>query len=305
MKNTYSSKEFFLKKYFSKPKIFLFRLLTKNSLPIFVRGSDGISADPLIFGNYETRIRDLINFYAKNGYGDYLIDVGANIGLSACQSGNLFKEVHCYEPNQDCFNILKVNTKIMLSKPRLILNNFGLGKKKSVANLYVPKDNWGGGFIYDENNSYSEAEIANKDGTKYFDPNNYNIMPIKVESGVERLADVFQGFQMSGLRKGVIKIDAEGYEQVIIQAIAASIPSNISALLIFECFLKQFDPAHLLKLFNGRAKAYRLVRMPEKYISKIKRVVQIVCQMGYHYSIKEFDSKSNSSDLIFIIDPIN
>jgi FkbM family methyltransferase len=305
MLKDFSSKEFLFKKYLLRPKSYIFNLLTKNALPIFLKGGDVISTDPLIFGCYETRVRDLINFYALSGYGDYLIDIGANIGLSSCQSGNFFQEVHCYEPNPDCFNILKVNTRIALIKPKVVLNNFGLGDKRSSTNLYVPRGNWGGGFIHDENNAYSDSEIGSKDGYIGFDPKNYDVIPIIVESGTEKLTDAFESLEQKNLRNGFIKIDAEGYEPIIIGAIAGSIPKSSSAVILFECHAKQFDPTHLLALFKGRATAHRLVRSPEKHVPKILRFLKIIYQLGYKYQVKEFSRNSNSSDIVFIIEKVN
>jgi FkbM family methyltransferase len=304
MLKNYSSKEHLFKKYFSALKVGLFKRLTKSALPIFLRGGDVISTDPLIFGYYENRVRDLINFYALNGYGDYLIDIGANIGLSCCQSGNLFKEIHCFEPNPECFSILKVNTRIMLTKPKVVLNNFALGESSSSSNLYVPRGNWGGGFIYDENNSYSSNEIGSKDGYDGFNLENYDVMPITVESGVEKLSDTFRGLAQKKLLSGFIKIDAEGYEPTILKAIAASIPQSFSVIILFEYHAKGFDPSSLIDLFGGRAKPYRLVRSPEKYIPRLKRFAQIMFYFGYKYQLKEFNPQGNSSDLIFVINSV-
>ena len=301
----YSSNEFLFKKILLKLKLYLFQILTRNALPIFLKGGDGNSADPLVFGYYESRVRDFINFYALNGYGDFLIDIGANIGLSSCQSGNLFQEVHCYEPNPDCFNILKVNTRITLTKPKVVLNNFGLGEKRSSDNLYVPKYNWGGGFIYDANNFYSQEEICKKDGYERFNLKNYDVISVTVESGAEKLSNLFGSLEQKALRHGFIKIDAEGYEPLIIKEIAASIPKNMSVIILFECHSRQFDPTILLDLFNGRAAAYKLVRSPEKFVPKLSRIFSIICQLGYRYRIKKFSQKSNSSDLVFIIDMLS
>lgn len=305
MLKKFTSKESILKKYYLKTKKYLFKILTPRALPIFLKGGDIISSDPLIFGYHELRVAELINFYALNGYGDYLIDIGANIGLTSCQSGNLFQEVHCYEPNPDCFSILHVNTKITLTKPRVTLNNFGLGEKKMVTYLHVPKGNWGGGFIHDQNNSYSDQEIGSKDGYRDFNPKNYDVISIEIESGPDKLTEVFKTLNGKNLKNGFIKIDVEGYEPLIIEAIASSIPKDMGAVILFECLAKQFDPNDLLMLFKGRAQAYKLIRSPEKHESKVKRLIQIIGNFGYTYKLVDFNQRSNSVDVVFVVSRLN
>ena len=91
-----------------------FIALTNKAMPVFLRARDAISIAPQVTGYHEERIFNLVNKYADLGYSDFFIDIGANIGLSSCQSGHRFQEVHCYEPNPDCFSILSINTKLCL-----------------------------------------------------------------------------------------------------------------------------------------------------------------------------------------------
>ena len=112
--SNFSSRESLFQRHVVRKKIGIFQRLTKGALPLFTRGGDEICVSPQIFGYYELRVKDLMDFYAAQGHSDFLIDIGANIGLSTCQSGDRFKEVHCYEPNPNCFKILEVNTQIAL-----------------------------------------------------------------------------------------------------------------------------------------------------------------------------------------------
>ena len=301
MKKAYVAKESLIERYTLRIKGAIYHWLTKDALPIFVRGQDNISFSPLVFGYHEIRVKELINQSAKNGFDDFLIDVGANIGLSTCQSGDLFKEVHCYEPNPDCFNILEVNARISLSQCKLHLNPFGLGIEKAIKKLYVPKGNWGGGFIYDEHNSYKDEQLGSKDGYTGFDPKNYNQTTIKIEPAKETLRTLFENLESKGLRKGFIKIDVEGYEPIIVKSIAESIPDSFSAIILFEYFTKKFNPDELLSHFNGRANAYKLTRTPEKKVPKFKRIWTIASQLGYHYQLDKFDVDSTSTDIVFIV----
>lgn len=84
-----------------------FRLLTRKKLNVFLKGGDIISEGPLIDGIYETPLTNFIDKCANNGMSEFLIDIGANIGLTSCQNGNSFKKVYCFEPDPLCVNILK------------------------------------------------------------------------------------------------------------------------------------------------------------------------------------------------------
>ena len=301
MRINFSAKETLIQKYISKIKENIYNWLTKDAMPIFLRGQDNISFTPNVFGYHEVRVKELIGYCVSEGYQDFLLDIGANIGLITCQSGDLFKEVHCYEPNPDCFNILKVNTRISLSKCQLHLNEFGLGSEKSIKDLYVPKGNWGGGFIHDEHNSYHDEQLGSKDGYVGFDSTNYNLTPIVIESAKQVLSDLFKNLRSKNMNKGFIKIDVEGYEPLIIKSIAESLPDNFDVIILFEYFSKPFNPDKLLGYFNKRATGYNLARIPEKRFPKIKRIWKIFSQFGYEYRLQKFDMNSNSTDIVFIV----
>jgi FkbM family methyltransferase len=302
MSKDFELKDSLFRKYIIQYKANLFRLLTSKSLPLFFRAGDGISTDPQVFGYWEVHIKSLIDHYAQKGFGDFFIDIGANIGLTSCQSGNAFREVHCFEPNPDCFSILKINTKLSLSKPIVFLNNYGLGAETNQSNLYVPRGNWGGGFIHDENNSYSDSEIGKKEGCEDFSAVSYDVMPIQIESADEILANLFQSLWTKSLTSGFIKIDVEGYEPLIVKSIAQTIPKDFRAVILFECWAKDFDAKPLIDMFKGRATAYKLVRSPEKYVNRFIRLLKIIKNFGYVYELKKFNKRSNAADIVFIID---
>lgn len=126
----------------------IFSRLTSNASPVFTKGGDIISANAHLFGIHEPVITQLIEHFNEHGYHDFLFDIGANIGLSSCQSGDAFTEVHMFEPNPLCQKILEVNTAISLSKARLKIYKYALGSEEKKAQLVVPRHNWGGGGIH-------------------------------------------------------------------------------------------------------------------------------------------------------------
>ncbi len=239
-------------------KLWLFNRLTAGSLGLFLRGGDIISAPPQIFGVYEPKIVELIGYLADQGYGDFLIDVGANLGLIACQSGPRFQEVHMFEPNPLLCNVLKTNAALALEPSRTFIYDHALGDSSGTATLRVPKHNWGGAFVNDGANAYRESLLAEKDGFSEFDDSNYIDLQISIRPTAEALPELFRSLHARGLTQGVIKIDVEGYEATIIKGIAAALPKNFKVCIIFECLEKDWPIGDIVDAFGGRAKVASL-----------------------------------------------
>ena len=162
-----------------KLRFSFYKKLTRRALPLFTKGGDIISIPPLANGIYEPEITELINHFAANNLADFFIDIGANIGLSSCQCGDKFGEVHMFEPNPDCVHILKVNSRIALRNKPYVINEFGLGSKKESLKLYVPYDNWGGAFIRSVDNEYNQNLLSQKDGYGDFNEENYQVLDVQ------------------------------------------------------------------------------------------------------------------------------
>jgi FkbM family methyltransferase len=224
----------------NKVKRRLFLQLTKKTTNLFLRGKDIISIDPLITGVHEPEVTALINKLSEAGHSDFLIDIGANIGLTSCQSGSNFKEVHMYEPNPLCCHILAVNVELALSKANSTIYPFGLGEKEKRVELTVPKHNWGGAFVNDESNSYSQKMLASKDGFQSIDRNNYFSIDVKINNATVELKTLFEKLSKKNLKRGVIKIDVEGYEPEVLRGIARALPESCSVYIVFESWDKDF-----------------------------------------------------------------
>ena len=241
----------------NKLKLSAYKKLTKQALPLFFRGGDIISFAPLANGVYEPEIKALIDHLASSGYADFLIDIGANIGLSSCQSGAGFQEVHMFEPNPNCLSILKVNAKIALRHRNYVIHEYGLGSQQEVLQLYVPYDNWGGAFVKSSSNEYDEALLSSKDGHGKFDLKNYDVLDVAIEPAAERLAQLFASLAAKKLTQGVIKIDVEGFEKLVIDAILATCPTSFHAFVIFENW-KEGGSLQQLETTNPRVRLYKL-----------------------------------------------
>lgn len=238
----------------------VFKKLTANSCQLFMRGGDYISILPQISGVWEPALTKLIGFFVELGNDDFLIDVGANIGMTSCQNGGAFKEVHMFEPNPLCFAILGVNTQISLDPALVNVYPFGLGDVEKRVSLTVPKHNWGGGFVNDPTNSYGADVLVQKDGFSDFDPSKYYSIEILIKSAEEEFARLFSELRGRGRLRGVVKIDVEGYERTVLAGLAKALPEDFKVFVVFESWDSNFDMAGVLDEFGGRAVAYKLSR---------------------------------------------
>ena len=239
---------------FLKKRFFLkvFQKLTRKSHNIFLRGGDIISQSPQIEGMHEPALTKFIDNNAKNGLSDFLIDVGANIGLTSCQNGNKFKKVYCFEPNPLCVNILKTNLAISLNKSVSKIFDFALGDEDGEFDLYVPKHNWGGAFVK-VGNDYSEDVLGKKDGFETINIENYIVNTVKVKNSEVTFNNLFASIINENLYKGVIKVDVEGFERKVLLAIAKTLPSTLNVAIVFENWDPTFDLIEIKSAFKTRS----------------------------------------------------
>jgi len=215
-------------------KYSLFKKLTSQAMPVFVRGGDLISIQPMAWGKYEPEVVELIKHWTDSGFNDFFLDIGANIGLISCQVGCWFKQVHLFEPNPDCLSLLGINVRSMLRHQPFEIHPYALGAQKEQLTLMVPFSNWGGAFIASSDNEYSPEVLAHKDGFSSFDPAQYHAHTVQVESASLVLSNLFAALKAQGFKKGVIKIDVEGFESLVLKAIASTMPDDVELMVIFE-----------------------------------------------------------------------
>src|ERR1700744_489895 len=92
-----------------KAAIWLMRKLTQNASGIFLRSGDEISFIPATGRTHEPETTNLILKCAREGYPDFLLDIGANVGLISLQCAPFFTVVHGFEPNPELAKILEIN----------------------------------------------------------------------------------------------------------------------------------------------------------------------------------------------------
>ena len=276
--------------------------LLKDSLPIFLRGGDSITLDPLVNGYWEQVLTAFIKTAARAGFSGFFLDVGANIGLTSCQCGDSFREVFMFEPNPELFPILELNTKLMLQSCRRRAFNVGLGPVSTKATLNVPTNNWGGAFIRDSNNAYRDSLFATRHLVDQFDLKIYRQIDICIEATGDLCPGLFSELSRAGLSRGVIKLDTEGYERAILESLAPHIPPDFSVVIVFENWDPDLDIEALAARFDRRVSAFRLVRRPRQRGALWRDLPFMLPIGGMHFGLEAIDNGHCDGDVVFIVD---
>ena len=295
----YRSKESLKEKYSNLLRVAFYRYITKHALPLFLKADDVISSSPSSLGVYEKRIIDLIRYLVTNYSKIVLIDIGANVGLISCQTGQLFNKVYCFEPNPICFKILEANTKICLDSSATYLYNFGLGPTDGNVTLKFPKHNWGGAFIDNPGNSYTASELLSKDGADNYE--NYLSASVEIKNADEVLSQILNSITADENGIAIIKMDVEGYEISILKSFARSCPKGIKIFVIFEYHSRSIFNESLNTVFSNNTRLYQLVRTPEKRESNLVRFTKIASKLGYIYKLKPAEPTCTSTDFVLEI----
>lgn len=222
----------------SLPRYILVKALARlpaRNLPIYHRIDDPLIAGYIASGVHEPDLVQLFSACAANGYNGFLLDIGANIGLSTLQPSESFAELHCIEPNPIVFEVLRANLGLA-GRTNAHFYNFGLGRSEGSATLRIPKNNWGGAFVAEET-AYDEKTLALKDRFQSYDASNY-----RDEAIVIRKASTFfqEFFAAHSAVRGVVKIDVEGLEETLLEEIAPFCASG-NVAIFFENWSPTFD----------------------------------------------------------------
>ena len=278
--------------------------MTKKSQNLFIRGGDVLSIYSQTRGNYEASLIKIINQISDDyHHRDFFFDIGANIGLVSCQCGHKFKEIHLFEPNLDCFKILDVNLNLTQKKFKKYLYNFGLGKVNKKVKLYVPLKNWGGAFVFDENNAYDKKILANKDGYKIFQKKNYTQKNIQIKSTKEVFKSIMKKLVKKNLYKGVIKIVVVGYEVIILKELAKCLHDKIELFVIFENHKHDLNLKNIAKSFKRDVKVFKIYKNTPwiEHWPSILKGIEILFQGKINTKIIDLENKDATGNIIMHI----
>jgi len=159
------------------------------------------------------------------------------------------------------------------------IHEIGLGYETKIEELHIPKLNFGGAYIANKN-AYSNSDVMmNKQEEE---KTIQNIQIVEANYWIKNL------FSTNGnWKNGVIKIDVEGFESHIFQALLNNVPKDVSVVVIMENFLEKFDfesfkpPNHKIEWFGFykqkqylKSSLFKLLGMSSYYkqiVSKIDK----------------------------------
>jgi FkbM family methyltransferase len=284
-------------------KVVLYKRITRRALPIFVRGGDVISANPMVNGSHEQHVAATLEDFANDGYSDFLLDIGANIGLTSSAVGNVFDKIILFEPNPLCIGVLEANLAISLVNTPFEIRRYGLGSSNEKPTLKIPRSNWGGAHIVSEDNAYSGEILLAKDGFSIDDDRNYITQKIEIRNAVDVLKDIFEQFRIEGNLTGSIKIDVEGFELVVLQAIAVGLPHEMGLSIIFEYWADKFPAEEILSAFQGRAQLFAVIKTPRVAGSQLRKLISLLFAGKQAYSRVPWKPGLQATDFVLKVRP--
>jgi FkbM family methyltransferase len=144
---------------------------------------------------------DMVRLFSKVlRTGDYVLDVGANIGCTSLLFSQSARQVYSFEPSPTTFRLLQENLS-EAGAGNVVAANVGLGKGEGAFELTFAPDNRSGGFV----SNLTSASAG------------HTIEQIHIVAGDAYLRD-------AGIEQvDFIKIDVEGFERNVIEGLAGTI----------------------------------------------------------------------------------
>ena len=271
----------------------LFKKLAYQRANYYLKPNDIISLRPTLFGYHEPHLEGLFELVSKT-HNDFLLDIGANIGLSSVICGSNFAEIHCVEPNKTLSKILDVNLEISGLSDKSKIHNVGLGTETTVEELWIPRNNFGGAFI-PRGNAYD----GNDDTVQRSGREDYTVQDIHLVESNTWFSDLFASH--GHWANGLVKIDVEGFEMPIFQSLLKTLPEHVSLVVIMENFLNSFDfdqfktPHHAIDWFGFYKRKNMLKSIPFKILGMSSYYVQ---------KLQSIDHKATAPhDIVALITP--
>lgn len=295
-KHYYSNINFLI--YIIKSRLLSF--LVKKCPHMFFLPKDMISAESILTGKHEQHLIKFVDEICQE-YNDFFIDIGGHIGLYTCLFSKYFKKTFTFEPNPIIFKILEANISLNDYSQKVSLYNFGLSFKNSSEKILIPKDNTGGAFLLSDDNT--KKNIFNSD--KNFDKNNFIEKFVEIKSAKEEFKKIYQYLKKNSLKKGFIKIDAEGSDFIILkELLALNLDLNFSVIMELIGIsddeiknLRKLYPDHQFYfhlsdnfLYKGKNRYIKLLNLFTKKISSELIQIESFYSAGYLLSSNPFYS---------------
>ena len=202
---------FFVKLWYTYGKR-LHRWMIAKDANFYLKPNDIISHRPTRFGTHEPHIEALIT-EASATHCDFLLDIGANIGMTSALVGRRFRRVDCVEPNELVVNILKTNLAMNLSATEHEVHAVDLGKEDGLLTLRVPPDNFGGAYVEDDNPQF-DCEMSARHSNQFSDRSDHLALDVVIREAGKWLEGRFTAMREAGLSKGVLRLNSRDMKRL-------------------------------------------------------------------------------------------
>lgn len=171
----------------------LIKAKLQNGMGFWYRSDDKFVGQRIALGKYEEYESELMLRSLRRAQGtSTAVDVGANIGYYTLLLAKVCKKVYAFEPDKECFEILKKNIEENKLKNVTLINK-AVSDKKGKVNFVVDKNNFGNSRI----KSQRDCHVAKPPR------NDVLIGTVKLDDEVKERVDL-------------IKIDTQGWEPKVI-----------------------------------------------------------------------------------------
>ena len=204
--------------------------------------------------------KDLITQYTQSNQDYIFIDIGANVGLVTKELINKNLNIDsfiCVEPIEHIYSCLKLNIK---EHSNVFTYNFGLGNKDSEQDMYTDPSNHGNSsllksmMVKNKYHSYDTSKVSIK-SVEYF----FELIKDKIEN-----------------KRLIIKIDVQGYDELILSLIPNSI-IEMTDLLIYELSLDKeyYNPDFNLELYKDKVQKFTGFKSKNNIIKSYDDLIKI------------------------------
>ncbi|MGL5733574.1 MAG: FkbM family methyltransferase, partial [Beijerinckiaceae bacterium] len=246
----------------------------KRPQRFFTEVSANVDRHILAEGYFEGGVLKLLESLCREtGHTDLMIDVGANIGNHSVGLAHVFKRIEAIEPHPVLFHVLMANM-LRNNVAHMQCHNFGLAGENATGSLVESSENHGLSKIKER--SQLPASVFGLTDASF-----------AAEFSVElRSAHDFVAQFTPSLSKAFIKIDVEGMEQEIIEAILPLIRAH-RPLVGFEWFT-QSQPKLTDIALGLEGYALYGIRMTDVGRNFAKRAMRLMTH-GRYYTLERLE----------------
>ena len=244
----------------------------KNEFKIIIDPKNG-KLDKIIyvFSVWEPELSKIMDKYANKN--EIFIDVGANIGYHSLYASNLFKKIIAFEPLPMAYNQFKESVKINNYK-NITVHQLACSNKEGKSRIYYYRDSLSHSTI-----DKPPAKGAHKK------PTSLEIKTVTLDSFLKKTKN----------RIGLIKIDVEGYEPLVMEGLKKIIKKHKPVIIT------EYHPVQLNNIKKGQALGY-LETLDKDYklidLQNAEKIEDVKKYMKCKY--KQVKEKTSKSDILLI-----